>query len=206
MKKFLLSLFLIIIMTLPIFAQEKGNLSFDIKVGLGFNSILILNEWDLQLLTNTDENFYIKSTNSFLSLEAEFYYYIFKNLSVGIGANHYFDSKANNTNYNFTNIFIAIKPEAYLNSKIFSSVYCIGKIGYGIINTSGTFYDEKFDIENGLYFGTGIGTTIKSFIVELIYSMNYNKIDNSGFFNFSDSKYTTFILNIGYKFNLINNQ
>ena len=206
MKKFLLTLFLVIIITLPIVAQEKGNLSFDIKAGLGFNSNLILNEWDLQLLTNTDENFYFKNTNHFLSLEAEFYYYIFKNLSVGIGANHYFDSKANNLNYNFTNIFLAIKPEAYLKSKTFSSVYCVGKIGYGITNTSGTFYDEKFDIENGLYLGLGIGTAIKSFIIELIYSTNYNKINNSGFFNFSDSKYTTFILNIGYKFNLINNQ
>lgn len=206
MKKFLLTLFLFTTITLPVFSQEKGDLIFDIKAGFGFNSNVIMNEWDNELLTNTDENFYIKNTNNFLALEAEIYYYIFKNLSIGVGANHCFDSKVNDMNYNFTNIFLAIKPEASLNSKIFSSVYCVGKVGYGILNTSGTFYNEKLNIDNGFYLGLGIGTTIKSFIVECIYSINYNKVSDSGWFNFSDLKCTKFILNIGYKFNILNNQ
>lgn len=205
MKKLLLVLFLITIITSPILAQKKENLSFDLKAGLGFNSNIILNDWYITGM-NTTENFYIKNLDNFFSLEIEFCYYIFKNLSLGLGVNHCFDSKVTDMNYNFTNLFLAIKPEAYLNSEIFSSVYGVGKIGYGIINTSGTFYEEKLDIENGLYVGLGIGTTIiKSFIFECIYSINYNKINNSGFFDFSDLKYTTFILNIGYKFNIINN-
>lgn len=204
MKKFLLTLFLITI-TLPIFAQEKRNLSLDIKAGLGFNSSFVFNEWDIGFFGHEYENFYFEDIDNFFSLEAELYYYIFKNISIGLGINHYFDSKINDTNYNFTNIFFAIKPEACLNSTVFSSVYGVGKIGYGIINTSGTFYEEKLDIENGLYVGLGIGTTIKSFIIECIYSINYNKINNSGYFDFSDLKYTTFILNIGYKFDIINN-
>jgi hypothetical protein len=204
MKKLLLVLFLITIITSPILAQKTENLSFDVKAGLGFNSNILLNDWYITGI-NTTENFYIRELNNFFSLETEFYYYIFKNLSLGIGINHFFDSKVNEMIYNFTNIFLAIKPEAYLNSEIFSSVYGVCKIGYGIINTSGTFYEEKLDIDNGLYLGLGIGTTIKSFIIECIYSINYNKINNSGFFDFSDLKYTTFILNIGYKFNIINN-
>lgn len=204
MKKFLLTLFLITI-TLPIFAQEKRNLSLDIKAGLGFNSSFVFNEWDIDFFGHEYENLYFEDIDNFFSLEAELYYYIFKNISIGLGVNHYFDSKINDTNYNFTNIFIAIKPEACLNSTVFSSVYGVCKIGYGIINTSGTFYEEKLDIENGLYVGVGIGTTIKSFIIECIYSINYNKINNSGYFDFSDLKYTTFILNIGYKFDIINN-
>lgn len=204
MKKFLL-FFLLTILSSPIFALEKGDLSFDIKAGLGVNSSFVFNEWNVGLLGHEYENFYWGSVNNFFSLETELHYYIFKNLSLGIGANHCFDSKVDDMSYNYTNMFFAIKPEAYLNSAIFSSVYGVGKIGYGIINTSGTFYEEKLDIENGLYVGLGIGTTIKLFIIECIYSINYNKINNSGFFGFSDLKYTTFILNIGYKFNIINN-
>lgn len=205
MKNFLLTLFLITITALPIFAQEKRNLSFDIKAGVGFSSSFVFNEWDIDFFGHEYENFYFENIDNFFSLEIELNYYIFKNLPLGIGINHIFDSKVNEMNYNFTNIFLAIKPEAYLNSEIFSSVYGICKIGYGIINISGTFYEEKLDIDNGLYLGLGIGTTIKSFIIECIYSINYNKINNSGSFDFSDLKYTTFILNIGYKFNIINN-
>ncbi len=203
MKKFLLTLFLLVVASLPTFAQNKGNLSFDVKVGLGFNSNLIFNNWYFSEEQN--ENFYLRNDNNFVSLETELYYYMFKNLSVGFGANHYFDSKINDMNYDYTNVFFAIKPEAQLNSEVFSSIYGIGKIGYGIINTSGTFYEENLDIENGLYIGLGIGTIIKSFVIECMYSINYNKINNSIYFDFSDLKYTTFILNVGYRFNIINN-
>ncbi len=205
MKKLLLTLFLIAILTLPVFAQEKGNLGFDIKAGLGFNSNFIFNEWDIDFFGHDYENFCFRDINNFFSLETELYYYIFKNLSVGFGSNHYFASKISDMNYDYTNVFFTLKPEAQLNSELFSSVYGVGKIGYGIINTSGTFYGDNLDIKNGVYIGLGIGTTIKSFIIECMYSINYNKINNSIYFGFSDLKYTTFILNIGYKFDIINN-
>lgn len=203
MKKILLTLFLFVVASLPAFAQNKGNLSFDMKIGLGFNSNLIFNNWYFSEEQN--ENYYLRNDNNFVSIEAELYYYIFKNLSVGFGSNHYFASKISDMNYDYTNVFFTLKPEAQLNSELFSSVYGVGKIGYGIINTSGTFYGDNLDIKNGVYIGLGIGTTIKSFIIECMYSINYNKINNSIYFGFSDLKYTTFILNIGYKFDIINN-
>ena len=104
MKKFLLILLLIAVIVSPVFSQTKGDLDFDIKAGLGFNSSFIFNGWYFSEKGN--ENLYAKNTNIFSSLEIEFNYYIFKNLPLGIGINHIFDSKVNEMNYNFTNIFL----------------------------------------------------------------------------------------------------
>lgn len=60
--------------------------------------------------------------------------------------------------------------------------------------------DAIDNIENGLYWGIGIGKEIQSFIVEVLYSVKSLKFDGFGAPEKIDGTYTTIALNVGYKY------
>ena len=195
MKKSLLTLLLAVALVVPAFATDKGAMEVDVKAGYTLSNSIEMGHFS----GSTDKSFI---------LGADFYYYVHSNVALGVGINNIFDAKADygyDDKYGFTNIYFTVKPKLDLQSDIFTGIYGIAQIGYGILRFD---YDTEVDSdpqpnkENGLYWGIGAGAEImKNFIFELVYSCN----DASG--NFTgrpsfDIKYSAFSVNIGYKFSI----
>ena len=192
MKKSLLVLLLAVAMVVPAFATDKGDMDLDLKLGYTLSNSVKLEDAE----GSTDKSFI---------LGADFYYYLHSNVALGVGINNIFDSKADygyDDKYGFTNIYFSVKPKMDLKSDIFTGVYGIAQIGYGILRLD---YDDEIihpDKKNGLYWAVGAGAEImKNFIFELIYSCNNASIEIPYDPSF-DIKYSAFSVNIGYKFSL----
>ena len=194
MKKSLLALILAVALVTPVFAQ-KGDMSVDAKLGFGVSNNIKIYEYN----DDVSDNLKLKMP---ISLGAEFFYGIFDNLSVGAGINYIFDTQVkadigNKWKVGTTNIYLAVKPEAKIDSEIFSSMYLIGQLGLSMVRAS--TFDE--DIDPGIYLGLGIGTVIKDFIiVELVLSSSNGSVSYP--VQTIDAQYTATTLNIGYKFSL----
>ncbi len=192
MKKSLLTLLLAVALTAPVFATDKGDMDLDLKLGYTLSNSVKL-------------GYDSGSTDKSFILGADFYYYLHSNVALGVGINNIFDSKADygyDDKYGFTNIYFSVKPKMDLKSDIFTGVYGIAQIGYGILRLD---YDDEVihpDKKNGLYWAVGAGAEImKNFIFELIYSCNNASIEIP-YSTSNDIKYSAFSVNIGYKFAL----
>ena len=197
MKKSLLGLLLAVAMVVPAFAQ-KGDMSVNAKLGLGVNSYVSVSENDVVQGFKVDTPFMIG---------AEFFYGLLDNLSLGLGANYFFDTPAkvdSDAKYGTTNIYATVKPEFKVEAAPFSSVYLIGQIGLSMVRSKSDAPGAKsVDIDPGIYLGAGFGTMIKdALFVELIFSTCNGKVKESHLENDIDVQYTVTQLNIGYKFNI----
>ena len=210
MKKGLLAVLLAVALVTPVFAA-KGDMFVNAKLGLGVNNSY---SFDFDAMFNVDEfkdQYYKSDMEMPVSIDAEFFYGLMDNLSVGLGINYVFDSNTKSEENFFmygkqkvglTNIYLAVKPEAKIESNIFSSIYLIGQIGlsFGRYDIASISSDTK----SGLYLGLGLGTTIKDcVIVELVCSSSNFTIEKEQIsINDVDIQYTATTLNIGYKFAL----
>jgi hypothetical protein len=216
MKKGLFAVLLAVAMVVPAFAA-KGDMSVNAKLGLGVNNSVSLDGSD----TISPKNTYYKYDMEMpISIGAEFFYGLMDNLSVGLGVNYGFDSKSKNNNVahapfenqlkaGTTNIYLAVKPEAKIDSKIFSSIYLVGQIGLAMaraeIDHNSGYPIPSIDVDSGLYLGFGIGTTIMDcIIVELVCSSaNLTAKETLPFIPKDlDIQYTATTINVGYKFAL----
>jgi len=184
MKKSILAVLLILSLAAPSFAisRHNGKVEADIKAGFIINPSLKTDSGT----TDMDMTF---------SIGTDFYYYAIQSIGLGLGANNIFGAKVKNSGsdarYEFSNLYFALKPKISFEDY---SVYYLGQIGYGIIRAT----DFAGTIENGLYWGLGVGVEYESFIFELLYSSN-NATAKVG----SDSSsivYSTLALNVGYRF------
>ena len=215
MKKGLFAVLLAVAMAVPAFAA-KGDMSVNAKLGLGVNNSVSLDGSD----TISPKNTYYKYDMEMpISIGAEFFYGLMDNLSVGLGVNYGFDSKAKNNNVahapfenqlkaGTTNIYLAVKPEAKIDSKIFSSIYLVGQIGLAMARAEIESDDYDFpsiDVNSGLYLGFGIGTTIMDCVVVEIVCSSANltaKKSPPAVPADLDVQYTATTINVGYKFAL----
>ena len=213
MKKSLLVVLLAVAMVIPAFAA-KGDVSVNAKLGLGLNNSV---SYYGAFGAPDDVSMDLK-LNMPVSLGAEFFYGVMDNLSVGFGVSYVFDAEAKSEDPYFnskikagtTNVYLAVKPEAKIESEIFSSIYAIGQIGLTMAraNVKNDYFgiDESPAIDSGLYLGLGFGTIIKDVvIVEIICSSANGKIEGDLFGGSSsklDVQYTATTLNVGYKFAL----
>ena len=197
MKKGLLASLLAILLITPVFATTE----LDLKAGIPFYyKKAHLENKDLSITSTMERTF---------SFEMDCYYYINPKFAIGLGANHIFSSETKfmerDTNIAYTNIYIYNKYIVPLNDDTtFNNIYFIGQLGYGLLDFNINDFGS-IDAGNGLYWGLGIGTTIKEhFILELIYSCNYgiitaiNSIEKDEY----DLTYKILKLNLGYKFSL----
>ncbi len=201
MKKGLLVLLLAVAMVAPAFAA-KGDMFINGKLGLGVSNSLKMSgagEMPDDLLMG------IKAKNP-ISLGAEFFYGLMDNLSAGFGVNYTFNSETNinrvKAKIGTTNIYVAVKPEAKIDSDIVSSIYVIGQIGLAMNRCDIDGVEDNMpSIDSGLYLGAGLGTTIKDcIIVELIFSSSNGSASQDG--ETADVQYTATTINVGYKFAL----
>ncbi len=215
MKKGLLAVLLAVAMAVPAFAA-KGDMSVNAKLGLGVNNSVSLDGSDVLAPKN---QYYKYDMEMPVSIGAEFFYGLMDNLSVGLGVNYGFDSKSKNNNVahapfenqlkaGTTNIYLAVKPEAKIDSKIFSSIYLVGQIGLAMARAEIESDDYDFpsiDVNSGLYLGFGIGTTIMDCVVVEIVCSSANltaKKSPPAVPADLDVQYTATTINVGYKFAL----
>jgi hypothetical protein len=128
------------------------------------------------------------------SIGTDFYYDAVPSIGIGLGANNMFGAKVKeggDAKYEFSNLYFALKPKISFDDY---SIYYIGQIGYGLIRAT----DFAGSVENGLYFGIGVGVEYESFIFEILYSSNNGKLTAGS--DSSDITYSTLALNIGYRF------
>ncbi len=205
MKKLLAVVLLAAAMVAPAFAA-KGDMSVNAKLGLGVNNNVFA---DISALGGPGFDYKFDMEMP-VSLGAEFFYGLMDNLSVGLGVNYGLDSKSKSKDFmplkvGTTNIYAAVKPEAKIDSNIFSSIYLIGQIGLAMgraeFDVSGA---PSLDIKSGLYLGFGIGTTIMDcIIVELVCSSANLTLEKGSMFPVDmDVQYTATTINVGYKFAL----
>ncbi len=144
--------------------------------------------------------------NPALSIAVEGLYSVLPELPIGLGVNYQFDSKEKGLKdyeEGATNIYLTAKPTAKIDSKIFTGIYAIAQIGYGLNRISGKGWNDSEIDSNGLYWGLGAGTEIMNdFIFEFIFSTNYWSYKIKRYSTKYDVTSTALTLFAGYKFNL----
>jgi len=195
MKKGLLAVLLALAIVAPVFAAEKGSMEIDGKLGVLFSPTMKM-EAD-----GESESGDFKTT---FSLGADFFYYVETNIAIGAGLEYVVPSEADDSDgalkYGTTNLFVQAKYDFVIENDVFNNIYPLVQLGYGINSISGDLADAV-DMKNGLYWGIGVGTTIKeNFIFELMYAFNYGEVDPKGAPFTVDTTYKAFKLKVGYKF------
>ncbi len=204
MKKSLLAVILAVAMIAPVFAQE-GDMSINAKLGLGVsNNLNYHSNGHHGLPDGLSQGFDMEMP---ISIGAEFFYGLMDMLSVGAGINYNFgsdtkasvNSRGDKGEIKTVNFYLAVKPEAKIESDIFTSLYLIGQIGGSSITMEESGESETADM--GIYLGFGAGTIIKDcVIVELLISSSNGSLSING--NTADLQYTATTINVGYKFAL----
>ena len=198
MKKSILALLLAVALVAPVFAVEKGSMEVVGKVGYIIEPLLMETEYDADT--------YALNTESTFSLGADFYYYVVKNLGLGIGINHIFASNMNDywgdeAKVGATNIYLSVKPVFEIQeNKFIDKIYFLGQLGYGIMDSEKISYSyPSKKLDNGMYWAIGAGVEKYNIIVELMYSVNYSYLNH---WNGEIWTYRNIAINVGYKFAL----
>ena len=212
MKKGLFALLMAVAMVVPVFAKGQGDFDIVGKIGATINPVVVY---------DGNPADYSYDQESGLSIAVEGFYYLLPELSLGLGINYQADSALKNTYENrdlkhgATNVYLTIKPTATIDSKIFTALYAMTQIGYGLNRLGGDGYSLE-EIENdALYWGLGAGVEIKnSFIFEFVFSTSYYKmkrplytvvIDETHtktYYSTQDMRNTALTVFVGYKFNV----
>jgi len=202
MKKGLLAVLMAAALVVPAFAAEKGSMEIDGKLGLLFSPTMKVEASGM----SGDIDY-----NTTFSLGADFFYYVEKEIAVGAGLEYVVSSKIDKLNgesvpsgfdshCGTTNLFFQAKYDFIIENDIFNNIYPIVQLGYGIVSVSSDLSDVV-DVKNGLYWGIGVGTTMKeNFIVELMYALNYGTIEPKEGPITVDATLKVFKLKVGYKF------
>ena len=212
MKKLLVVMLLAVAMVVPAFASKDGKFEVVGKLGA-----VVAPSFDSSFCFNTDYNRYEGEANNSFAITVEGYYKLDEKLSVGLGLSYGFESELSSpydatyfpyedkAKLGFTNIYLSVKPS------LSESIYAIGQIGYGI--SHGSFYDDLNMYGNvlkvdggGLYFGLGAGVEYKSFLFEVLYSINTATFKEKNYVSSEGTdyvfKYSSLNVNVGYKFNI----
>ena len=200
MRKLLAVVLLAAAMVAPAFAAEKGSMEIDGKLGVLFSPTM--KEEASYMGHSMSESADFKTT---FSLGADFFYYVANEIAVGAGLEYVVPSEVDvegegSMKYGTTNLFVQAKYDIALNNDIFNNIYPIAQLGYGFVSVSGDM-SGYLDVKNGLYWGIGLGTTIKeNFLVELLISSSNGSVSEDEMSG--DIQYTATTINIGYKFAL----
>ena len=209
MKKVVLTVLLAVAIVAPAFAAKDGDSKFDIVGKMG---VTLKPSFNCEL--GDGEEYLVKGNakNNFM-LGVEGLYKVDEKISAGIGISYVFPSELTSSmddrwdyegkrmSLGFINIYATIKP------KLSDSIYAIAQIGYGIPNFDfDNNYKDYYKIDGGgIYGGLGAGIEYKSFIFEVLYSINTATFkDNKYFTDYGEYvfRYSAFSFNVGYKFAL----
>ncbi|MBR3654925.1 MAG: outer membrane beta-barrel protein [Elusimicrobia bacterium] len=186
MRKVVLAVLLAVALVAPVFAADEGAMELDIKAG--FN-----------VMGNGDIDGHDADVDPAFTAGVDFFYYVMPQLAIGAGVQYVFNSemdKSDGLKIGWTNIYTQAKYVFETGNDVFNNIYPLVHLGYGILRTDA---DEDIVDSNGLYWGIGVGTTIKeNFVFELLYSnSNATFIGEPSTYDF---KYSALQLKVGYKF------
>ena len=195
MKKLSVTLFLIVALIIPVFAENDKFFEFIPKIGYVLSPEL------------TPQEGPSVSAGSLLSLGADLFFDTKTNLFFGIGGMWGQDTtiKHSNTDLGFINLYGQAKYKFLINISKRESffVYPLLQLGVGFPswNVPYSDYNKEITFVSGFYWGTGIGVEYRNIVIEYIYGCNYSKhrykeitIEETPF------SYTAFRINVGYKF------
>ena len=189
MRKGLLALLLAVALVAPVFAADQGAMELDIKAGFNLMSNVKIDDWN-----------YDESVDPAFTAGIDFFYYVIPQLAIGAGVSYVFNSKIDDSGpgdpkIGWTNLYAQAKYVFDLGDDLFNNIYPLVQLGYSMLRLDP---DDLVD-SNGLYWGIGVGTTIKECVVlELLYSNSNATVKDAPFT--SDLKYSTLQLKVGYKF------
>ena len=222
MKKSLIAIFLVTVMILPLFAADKGTKEINIKAGLNINPSAtvaadgIVSGLDVKLPFSLDGGAVVDGNMQY-RLAAEGYYFVKDGLGVGLGVERAFPTGYINeilARADSVNIYAAVKQEIKISeNKFIDGIYLLGRLGYGINNLKSDLSEilskvesAKIDVsaDNGLYWALGMGFEKNNFLIEILYSVNYSKLNvDIDKINIStDLSLSTIGINVGYKFTI----
>ena len=230
MKRSLSVLFLVTFLVLPLFATDKGKTEIDIKLGLNVNPTATASIEDIissigeEPDNKIDSNAAVEGKMQY-TIGVEGYYFIMDNLGIGLGVTRAFPTGYINefiARADSVNIYATVKQEIKVSeNKIIDNLYFLGRLGYGINNFSsdaskvipaiiGAPIEIDASMDNGLYWALGIGFEKSNFLVEVLYSVNYSKLnanvdidDGAQKMDISTNlSLSTIGINVGYKFNI----
>ena len=234
MKRSLSVLFLVTFLVLPLFATDKGKTEIDIKLGLNVNPTATASIEDITSALDIDTGKKIEGGAAIegkmqYTIGLEGYYFVKDNLGIGLGVTRAFPTGYLNefiARADSVNVYATVKQEIKVSeNKIIDNFYFLGRLGYGINNLSsdaskvvpaiigsmsGTAIDVDASMDNGLYWALGIGFEKSNFLVEVLYSVNYSKLnanvdidDGAQKLDISTNlSLSTIGINVGYKFNI----
>ncbi|MBR3655170.1 MAG: outer membrane beta-barrel protein [Elusimicrobia bacterium] len=185
MKKGLLALLLTVALVAPVFAADQGAMELDIKAGFNLMSKI---DWGRPYDLDVDPAF---------TAGVDFFYYVMPQLAIGAGIDYIFNSEVKKTMFKagWTNIYAQAKYVFETGNDIFNNIYPLVQVGVGMLRLDP---DDGIEKETGLYWGAGVGTTIKeNFVFEVLYSSSKSNIPDGPI---SDVTYSTLQLKVGYKF------
>ena len=151
--------------------------------------------------------------NSSMSVGGEYVSYIDKNLGLGGGMDiQSFRSLSDGSgSFSFMPIYGLIKVRTNPGRNN-SFEYLTGQIGYNFFDGDINYVGRDGSLDGGLYWGLGAGVSINRIRIELLYTENRGKAEDSGYlydaaankYNYfsesGDIKYSKFGLNIGFIF------
>lgn len=231
MKRSLVVLFLVTFLVLPLFATDKGKTEIDIKLGLNVNPTAtasiedVISSIGLEPDTKIEGGAALEGDMQY-TLGLEGYYFVMDKLGIGLGVTRAFPTGYVNeliAKADSVNIYAAVKQEIKVSeNKIIDNLYFLGRLGYGINSLSSDAAKivtlipipvEVTDVsmDNGLYWALGMGFEKNNFFVEVIYSVNYSKLNANVYIEAdetmdmdisTDLTLSTIGINVGYKFNI----
>ena len=193
MKKSLLAVLLAVAIVAPVFAADEGTMDLDIKIGAN-----LMSKVDIDKMDDTND------VDPAFTATVDYFYYVMPQFAIGAGAEYIFNAEVKDTGgakIGFVNLYAQAKYVFETGNDIFNNIYPLIQIGYGIVSLDNV---NEFEVDsNGLYWGIGVGTTIKEcYMFEILYSMNNASFKGKGEIAgiTSDVKYSTLQLKVGYKF------
>ena len=210
MKRSLSVLLLVTFLALPLFATDKGKSEIDVKVGANISPNFTVSVNDVINKAFLERmGVEVESLNSRVGVDgktgivigADYFYYVMKDLGVGLGVNKAFPITILGDDYikfDSTNIYATAKQNVKVEGFL-DNIYFLGRIGYGINNAD---IEDSDDVkaDNGLYWALGAGVEKNNILLEVVYFTSYFKFgDDEVKLDITESG---FGVQVGYKFEL----
>lgn len=182
-------------------SENELNFKFG-KILNNSSKIKLKNSYYGTSATTTDSN------SEGWSIKMDYIHYLIENTGIGFGISYNSSFKSDDTS--FLNFDILLKQRFPISSREKTYFYLSGGLGYGHLTgiTKINYYNEYGDyqyyvkVNDGFQWMLSFGLDFTPFIIDLTYSCNYVGITTDLPSISGDMSWCSFILSVGYKFEL----
>ena len=141
------------------------------------------------------------------SIKMDYIHYLLENTGIGFGISYNSNFKSDDTN--LINFDILLKQRFSISSREKTYLYLFGGLGYGHLTgiTKTNYYNNGIyqyyvKVNDGFQWMLSFGLDFSPFIIDLNYACNYIGISTDLPSISGDASWCSFILSVGYKFEL----